>query len=699
MPDLLVELGTEEMPADAIAPALAAWRKETEAVLAAQRLPAASWRVAATPRRLVLHAAGIPEVQPGTVQEHSGPPKSAAFDAEGRPTRVAEGFARKQGVPVSEIQFRNTARGEYCFAVRRIEGRDAHEILSEVLPAVIARLPFTKSMTWRDPSQRFVRPVRTIAALFGPKVIPFESWGIRSGREVLGHPFLSPGPLSLESAEFDAYRERLRERKVIVDPGERRSIIEGQLEGLLAKYGVGHGQPALLEEVTNLVEWPQAIEGGFSEEFLRVPGEVVEAAMMEHQRYFPVHDRGGRLVNRFIVISNREGDPRGRIRAGNERVLRARLADARFFWEEDRKTRLADRVEGLKSVLYQEKLGSYHDRAGRIAAMAACLGRSQGLPAAELEKLGRAAWLCKADLLTQMVYEFPALQGVMGREYATADGEPTEVAQAIEEHYRPRQAGGNLPESALGTLLALAEKVDTIGACFAAGLAPTASQDPYGLRRQTLGIIRIVLEKKLSLALTPLFQHELALLPESLGARADLLVEIRNFIRDRLYHFSLDAGYRYDLVHAVLAAGFDDLLDFWARLDAVTALSAEPEWPALVEVVERTCKIARGAAIAGEPEEGLLREQPERRVFEVYQRHGAEIEKLFRAGDYRSGARLYHRVFAQTVHDFFDKVFVNVEDAGVRQNRLKLMRAVHRLFADRVANLVQVVLGGQAPPS
>jgi len=694
MPDFLFEIGTEEIPAGYIEGALQALREGFEEALKERRLSVERVHVTGTPRRLVLHARGVPERQEDIEEEVSGPPKRVAFDEDGNPTKAGEGFARKQGIDISGIQFRDTDKGEYCFAIKHVEGSATVDLLAEVLPGLIPQLPFPKSMRWLDPTRTFARPIRTLVAVFGDAPVPFEFNGVRSCTETNGHPFLAPGPVPLRSASWEDYVAALRENKVIVDLTERRSLIEEQLRHIYKAHGSEHRQPGLAEEVTNLVEWPHSIEGQFEDEFLDVPAEVIEAAMMEHQRYFPVRDAEGKLLNRFAFVSNRDQAHEDGVRSGNERVLRARLADARFFWDEDRKTRLADRVGELKSVLYQIKLGSYHDRTERLRKMAGFVATELELPKEKAEKLDRAALLCKTDLLTQMVYEFPSLQGVMGRHYALQDGEDPGVASAIEEHYLPKQAGGDLPETELGVLLALAEKADTVSACFAAGLAPTASQDPYGLRRQTVGIIRILLEKGISVSLSDLLGEGLQHLPETLEKGPETLERILGFVRDRLNQFCLDRDYRYDLVNAALEPGFDDLLDFRTRLDAICELSGRPEWPALVEVVERTFNITKGGSPSGEAREDLLQEAAEVAVFEAYRDHRPEIEGLFEGGDYVQGALRYHKVFAAVVHEFFGKVFVNVDDEAVRNNRLLLMHSVYALFAENLADLVQVVMSG-----
>jgi glycyl-tRNA synthetase beta chain len=428
-----------------------------------------------------------------------------------------------------------------------------------------------------------------------------------------------------------------------------------------------------------------------------VPAEVIEAAMMGHQRYFPIRNSGGDLVNKFAFVSNRDGSNDDVVRTGNERVLRARLADARFFWDEDRKTKLADRVDALKDVLYQVKLGSYYERAERLRKMTAFIADKLGLDESTTANLDRAAMLCKTDLLTNMVYEFAKLQGVMGRHYALQDGEQPQVAAAIEEHYLPKAAAGALPESELGALLALAEKADTVSSCFAAGLSPTASQDPYGLRRQTLGIIRVLLEREISISLRDLFAQGLQSLPDSLEVEEGVLDQILDFARDRLNQFCLDAGYRYDLVNAALSAGFDNLLDLKARLDAITELSKQDYWIPLVKVVERTFNITKKSQPEGELNEELLHEEQEKAVFVALQENQDEIKALFDQRDYAAAAQLYHDVFADPIETFFDKVMVLVDDEAIRNNRLLLMKTIHGLIAEHLGDIgKEVVLGGEA---
>jgi len=419
---------------------------------------------------------------------------------------------------------------------------------------------------------------------------------------------------------------------------------------------------------------------------------VIKSAMMDHQRYFPVEDRSGKLLARFITVINRDELHADLIREGNERVLSARLADAAFFLREDRKKSLADRVADLEGIVYQEKLGTYHSRVERLEKLALHLAGALGLSSDETVNCGRAALLCKCDLTTEMVGEFPNLQGIVGREYALMDGESRSVAVAVEEHYLPAFAGDRLPKSIEGKVLALAEKFDTVVGCFGAGLSPTGSQDPYGLRRQALGILRIILEAGLDLSLRETIRFAASNLPAGLPAPELLESRVLDFFWDRLYNMSVEKGYRYDLVKAALATGYDDIHDFQNRIDAIKALAAEPGWDELVTVVQRTYNIYKNAGEVGEVDEGKLEAPEEKEVYRLLQANAPAIEKLLSEGDLSSASRKYAEIFVEPVHTFFDKVFVNVDDQTVKNNRLALMKTLNRLYTSHIADLSQVVM-------
>jgi len=692
MPDFLLEIGTEEIPAGYLAPAASALAGMVREQLAAGRLDAGEPRTLYTPRRIVLFVPGLPDAQDDFSEKVQGPSVKIAFDASGKPTKAAAGFARGQGVAVDDLVVEETKNGPYVFAEKTVKGSPTRDVLARVVPQVIPRLPFPKSMHWVEVTFSFARPIRSVLALLDDEVVPFECAGVTSGRVTHGHPFLAPDAIEIERADLDAYRSALRETFVIVDVDERRDLTRSQIEALLAAHGASLTELDLLDEVTNLVEYPNAVEGAFPEHYLDVPSEVVQAAMMEHQRYFPVRDASGKLVNRFITVSNRPAEYADSIREGNERVLNARLSDAEFFWREDRKLPLQSYAGQLTGVTFQEKLGSYADRVNRIAEVGRFIAGELGCPAVVVKKVTRAAQLCKADLVTEMVGEFPSLQGIVGREYAKADGEDAEVAAAVAEHYQPRSVRDDLPRTRVGTILALADKFDSLVGCFAAGLAPTGNQDPYALRRQTVGIIRIVLTGELVLSLDGVLAKAKGLLPAGLAGVRTVEEDVRTFVQDRLYYYFLDDETPHDLIRAVLKPGFDDLLDLSRRLASLRKLAGTHDWHKLVTAVERTHNITRDFTPAGDVDEALLTEPEEVKLHGLYLEVRDLITTLIDRHQYGEVCDLYESTFAVPLHVFFEKVFVNVEDDAVRTNRLTLLKLINRLFADRVADLSQILI-------
>jgi len=712
MPDLLFEIGTEELPASYIRPALDQMAQALKAALEEAGIPPARIGTFATPRRLVLYATGLAAGQPDREVEIVGPPARVAFDADGQPTRAALGFARSQGLDVADLRTRDTRRGAYCCATKREPGRPTADILCEALPRIAAGVSFPKSMVWADRTRAFARPVRSTVALLDGRVLDFQVFGVRTGRRTFGHPFLAPQPLDLLDADPGRYRALLADRHVLVDPTERRDLIRSQLEAAVRTCGGdppqldGPLQRALLDEVAYLVEMPTVVVGRFDEQFLAVPAEVLEAAMVEHQRYFPVRDAQGALRPRFLVVTNRTAAQADTVREGNEHVLRARLADARFFWQDDLKTPLAARVPELKQVGFLQKLGTYADKAERLVTLVNTLVPEMDLSEAEQRFARRAALLCKADLITATVVEFPRLQGVVGGLLAAANGEPAEVARAIREHYRPRHAEDALPASPAGRAVSLAEKADNVAGCFSLGLVPSGSQDPYALRRQCHAVIRIIESSGRALSLSRLLRAAASQMPSGAAPqktrpdheRGDVVANMLEFVRDRLYQICLDRQYPHDLIKAALAPGFDDVVDFMKRLEVLGNLAERPEWPDLVTVVERTHNIGKKAeidswAVENGVNEDLLAEPEELDLWRAHRTHRDAIAALIENRDYEHAALLYARVFGKPVHVFFDKVFVNVPDESLRTNRLLLLRAINELFATRIADLSEIVTG------
>ena len=691
MSALLFELGVEEIPAGYVRPALETLAARFREAMADVRLHVGDIRTAATPRRLTLFADGLPERQEDVEALVQGPPAKIAFDDDGNPTRAGVGFAKSQGVEVHALERRDTDKGSYCCAMKREEGQAAADVLAAVLADVVAALPFPKSMRWVGSDGRFPRPVRHVLALLDDAVLDLTLFGRRAGRGTPGHPFLAPDMIQLDLANYDEYVEALRGAFVMADVQERTDAVRAAIaERMQALTGDGAIRDTdLLDEVVMLIEWPLVVEGAFDEAFLAVPAPIIEAAMMGHQRYFPVRHPDGSPANRFLTVANRREDTDGLIREGNERVLQARLNDARFFWESDAQQTLADRVEQLTQVQFLKGLGTYHDKARRLQALAGRLAEACGVSAEERGHAERAALLCKSDLLTEMVGEFPALQGVVGRLCAQREGEPDAVAAAIEEHYQPRSAADPLPNSTPGRIVALAEKLDNLAGGFALNLAPTGSQDPYGLRRQAHAVVRLA-EASAGPALDALVAAAFDMLDHENRPEAE--PALCGFIQDRLYQMSLDRGAPHDIARAAMAAGWADVSDLFARIDALRALSGRPEWPGLVAVVERTFNIGRAAASA-DVDASLLEQDEEKVLWRVYTENADDVRALIDRADYAAAALRYAKDFADPVHVFFDKVFVNVDDERVRNNRLGLMQAVNRLFSERIADLSEIVTG------
>lgn len=673
---VLLEIGMEECPARFMPSAMQQLERLVAEQFRAARIAFDTVRSLGTPRRLTVLVDGVADTQEDLAEEVKGPPKQAAFDAEGRPTKAAEGFARKQGVSVEELEVRETEQGAYVYALKRESGRPTPEVLTEVLPSVIQRLSFPKSMRWGSGTTRFIRPIRWIVALFDDAIVPFEYAGVHSGRESRGHRFLSEGPVVIPDP--DGYVSALRSAGVVVDPEERRQMIAAQLVQCANEVNAQVWEDSeLLDEVTFLVEHPTALLGSFDPSYLDLPVEVLVTTMKKHQRYFPLIDKQGNPVPQFIAV--RDGDTRAldQVRVGNEKVLAARLADARFFFEEDHKVPLADRVEQLGEVLFQEALGSMRDKVERIVRLTQYLGEALDIDAHELRLALRAAELCKADLMTQMVYEFPELQGIMGREYALADGEDELVAQAIDEHYAPRFSGDAPPETAAGSLVSLADRLDTLAGCFAVGLMPTGSQDPYALRRHALGLLHILLERQWTLSLPAALDYALNGLSDRVQWSAELKELLLEFIAGRLRGILLEQGYRADHVDAVLARGLNDVPDVVERLNALKELDAAGILPVVMRIHERTANLA-GKAEDNSVAEDLLAEPAEERLWTTLRQAEQAFHAHVAERDYVAAMRAVQEL-APDVDAFFDAVMVMVEDERTRQNRLSLLKRISDL--------------------
>lgn len=690
--DAVLEIGAEEIPARFIPAALEAMERDGARLLDEERVSFASLKAFGAPRRLVLYVEDVASVGPPLVRQVRGPAYSVAFDAAEIPTRAAEGFARSQGVRVEDLVARDEPKGKFVYAILKESGREAKDALSRVFVRLITGLGFPKSMRWGEREFRFARPIRWLLALWGDEVVRLEVDGIVADRLSSGHRFLTSGMLEVVRAED--YVEGLRRAYCVVDQDERRQLI---LSGAWdAARGIGGRvleDRDLLEELTYLAEHPVALVGRFDPALLALPREVVVTPMRDHQRYFPVEDEGGNLLPAFVAIRDGLASHLDVVRRGNERVLVARLQDARFFYEEDTKAPLGGYVHKLAGIVFHEQLGTMEDKAQRIADLAGGMSTELGLPETARLTVRRAAELCKADLVTNMVREFPELQGVMGREYAKLSGETENVARAIFEHYLPRFAGDRLPESPAGTVLAVADKMDTTAGFFGLGILPRGSEDPYALRRAIAGLVSILLEREVHISVSWLASRSVSLF-EAAGALRRPAGEVRetilDFVRQRLRAALIDRRIRYDLVDAAIGAGFDDMLDVLRRAEALASASGTAEFGLAVTGYTRASHIA-GKEDHGEVESALLAEPAEQALFLAYQRVEKAVASLTRKQDYVA-ALAQVSTLADPIDVFFREVLVMAEDEAQRRNRLALLSRVAALVRD-IADLSRVVQG------
>ena len=695
--DLLVEIGTEELPASFILPAVEDLRRGITERLGAARLAHRGWRIFATPRRLAVEIKEVAEATTDTSREVIGPPAKSAFDQKGKPTQAAEKFAASNRVPLAALRRVQTSKGEYIAALVEENGRPARALLPEILSIAVHGIGFRKSMRWSDVEQTFARPVHWIVALLGEEVLPLVFGDVRSGRQTRGHRFLAPEPIELRAA--GEYETALERAHVIADVGRRRSIVEERVSAAAARFPGAQviSDPDLLDQVTNLVEEPHPVLGRFEERHLDLPREVLVQEMKSHQRYFSLTDASGKLLPLFVAVSNTSVRDERASQLGYERVLRARLADGRFFFDEDRKIALGDRVEKLRRVVWQGSLGSYADKVDRIRALALrlCEMTSKASSVSLRQTIDRAATLSKADLVTGMVGEFPELQGVMGREYALASGEPPEVAQAIFEHYLPRGAGDALPSGDAGALIGIADRLDTLMGIFAIGKIPTGGADPYGLRRACLGVINIILAKGYRFSLSAAVCEALQLLQPRLAEHkrkpADRAAEdqVLEFFRGRLKALWSET-YRPDAVEAVLSAGFDDLVAAHRRVQALSELVLRPDFLPLAVTFKRVANIVekQGRDLAASLDRNLLSEEAERALHRRTMEAAEAVHRELASDDYAAALRQIAGL-KPAVDAFFDKVMVMTDEKALRANRVSLLREVRALF-NEVADFSKV---------
>jgi glycyl-tRNA synthetase beta chain len=680
--DLLLEIGTEELPAQFVPPALAGLQDTAAHLLKGAHLSHGALKTMGTPRRLTLWVQGVAAHQEPVATEAMGPSKAVGFDAQGQPTRAAIGFAASQGVDVTALVARTTPKGEYLFAVKQDAGRKTSLLLPALLADLAGSLAFPKAMRWNDTGVRFARPVRWLLALYGGKPVRFQFAGLTAGDRTCGHRFLSSGrPLRVKDGR--SYETSLEKAGVIVDPGKRRALIVSQMTRIaVQKKGRVHEDEALLEQAVFSVEMPEVLIGSFNPQHLALPQDVLMASMKEHQGYFSLLKKDDGLLPHFIAVVNMKDSRTGTIRAGNERVLAARLADARFFFDEDRKVRLEGRLEKLKGVTFHQKLGTLHQKVGRIMAFAARLADTLG-DLDTVEHCRQAAKLCKADLVTGMVGEFPTLQGVMGREYARHDGEPKEVADAIAEHYLPRFAEDAIPPSLAGKILSLADRLDTLAAFFAVRLVPSGSQDPFALRRHAYAVVRILVEGALSLSVNAAILDAVRLLKEQ-GIPVDdnAPAELQRFVGERLRHYCQDVTkLRGDVVDAVLSKwqyGEFDPRDLVARAVALHAFAGRPEFQTLVTAFKRAENITKAHEEDG-VNQALFQDAAETGLYASLLAAENVVPGLIERRKYEDALDALVALKAP-VDAFFVGVMVMAEEDAVRNNRLALLVRVRNIF-------------------
>jgi glycyl-tRNA synthetase beta chain len=692
MGELLFEIGTEEIPAGYIGPALEHFGRAAEKQFQDLGLACGGIETLGTPRRLTLVVRDLQEKQPDRTVEHTGPSKQAGFDPDGKPSRAAIGFARSRGVTVDELKITVTPKGEYLMAVEDVKGENTADLLPGLLQTLLKDLPFPKSMRWGDGEIAFVRPIQWLLARYGARTIMFSVAGIESGDATWGHRFMAPGPMTVDG--FDDYREKLEEHWVMVDQAERRRSVAAQVEDAVRAQG-GGAKPVLdedlLDTVTNLVEYPWGVCGAFDDKFLALPREVLITSMREHQKYFPVVGSEGRLLPHFVAVNNTRIDDMALAVNGHERVLRARLEDALFFFDEDKKTRLADRRQDLQGIVFQNRLGSMLDKSERIAALAAGLARL--ISPAQEANAGRASRLAKCDLLTEMVGEFPSLQGIMGREYALLDGEDQEVAEAIYEHYKPVRAGGELPQGTVGALVGIADRADTLSGCFAIGEKPTGTTDPFGLRRQTLGLLHIILGHGFRVSLAEIINSALQGYDGPVDVPDNTAAEIMDFIRTRFANDLIAGGTRPEVVAAATAIGFDDVVDCRARIEALSGIGRREEFAVLAWSFKRISNIIKENRETTVREE-LLAEEAERDLYATLIDVRMKTVPLVEEGRY--GEALDAMLAMKgPVDRFFDDVMVMTENPDTRQNRLNLLTALREIVL-MVGDISRMHLEGSA---
>lgn len=694
MNNLLLEIGSEEIPAGYIRPALKALSSDLLRRLDDARIEHGGAKIYGTPRRLAVRVENVALKQKSIKSEVVGPPAKIAFDEHGKPTMAAQKFAEKVGIAVNKLTVKETSKGAYLCAKRTERGVATSTLLKKILPEAVLSVPSPKKMRWADLDIEFARPIHTIVALLGKSVIRFECGNLKSGRFTFGHCFMSPGKIKLETA--DDYVDKLRAARVLVDLEERKTMLEGDIANH-AKSVEGRILPdeELVDIVTNLVEYPIAVAGNFDKEFLEVPDEVLINAMREHQKYFAVVDRKGKLMPCFIAVNNTATRDMAVVAKGHERVLRARLADAQFFYQGDLEVSNDDRVEKLKGVLFQAELGTMYEKIERVAQIAKFIaskvdyGPQLGSTDPDLmTQVSRAARLCKADLVSQVVVEFPKLQGIIGRVYASVSGELTTVATAIEEHYRPVYSGAPLPETLTGAILSIADKIDSICGCFSVGLIPTGASDPYALRRQGIGIIQVMLDQGFTFSVFELIKESLKMFKPA-NSR-EVTAQVYNFLRNRMTGQLADDRFSKDSIAAVVSVSCDNIPETWKRVGALEKLKTKADFEPLAVAFKRVVNIIKKADDfeSADVNPKLFEHESEAELLSAYESVKKRVEEDL-ANGFFDEALVKIATLRGAVDKFFEGVRVLTEDVNVRRNRLSLLARIAGLF-DKFADFSKI---------
>lgn len=686
MRDLLLEIGSEEIPAAFMPSVLKELEEEAKKYLQEQRISFEKLTAMGTPRRLLLFAQGVAEKQEDVEELVKGPAVKIAYDEEGNLSKAGAGFARGQGVEAAELQVQELDGVDYIYALKKQKGVDSLSLFPEMFLSLINGLYFPKPMRWENYEMKFARPIRWLLGLYGDQHIDFAIESLASSNKTRGHRFL--GQAQIEVSDVNDYFKKLEENFVIVNQDKRKEMILKQLKDLEAKndFLIGEDEE-LLEEVIYLLEYPTALVGDFDEDFLKIPQEAVITPMKEHQRYFPVFDKEGKLLNHFVTVRNGNDQYLDTVKAGNEKVLTARLKDAEFFFEEDKKISLIDFTERLKTVVYQEELGTIYEKVERIVKNTEKIAKKLGLDKETVERASRAAFLAKADLVTNMVYEFPELQGVMGQKYALISGEDPILAQAIFEHYLPRFAGDILPESIEGKIISLADKMDTITGSFAIGYEPSGSQDPYALRRQALGICKTIIDGQLDLSLRDLIEISAASLKGKVELKDEAFDKIYNFFGQRLRNILTEEAYTYDIIDALLSKDYSSMGKLIKKAKALAEIKEAAEFSALHAGLTRANNISKKYD-ASEIDEDLLKDPYEEALYTAYVESQAEVLELVKEDKFYE-ILLELASLEKVINDFFDHVMVMVDDEKIKNNRIALVKSIS-LLADDVGDITKI---------